>query len=263
MRKYGMKLWSGDICRNDNFIQESLSALKGGKFDYLELFTLPESFEKTAELWRHALVGIETIIHAPHSCFNLDTGNAEAFESNCKILESSFRFADMLKSEIIIVHAGMGEGDSYLDETIRQFNKFADSRIAVENLPYFCSSTGKILHGTSPKQIARIKDECGCKFCFDFSHAVCAANYYKRDVYEDIAAYFALTPEMYHMCDGQIDETEDKHLHYGEGNYDLSLMLNTYTDKNARITMETGKGIPTSIEEWLNDVRYLKSLEQN
>lgn len=263
MRKFGVKLWSDDVVVHADFAVQCVEGIRNGDFDYLELFALPDSYEKTSEQWKKLLNGIEVIVHAPHSRFGLDTGNAEAYEDNVRRLDSSFRFADMLKSDIVIVHAGMGEGEKFVDETIRQFKRFDDKRIAVENLPYYCTSTGNILHGTSPDEIRRIKEETGCQFCFDFSHAVCAANHYKRDVKGDLAAYYALKPDMYHMCDGLTDETEDKHLHYGKGNYNLAEMLNVYTAKDAVITMETGKGIPSSTQEWLDDVRYLKSLEKN
>lgn len=262
MRKLGVKLWSDDVFAHADFSAQCVEGIRNGDFNYLELFALPESYEKTAEGWKKLLSGIEVIIHAPHSRFELDTGNASAFEKNKRILESSFRFADLFNSEIVIVHAGMGEGEKFVDETIRQFKRFDDKRIAVENLPYYCTSTGNILHGTSPDEIRRIKEETGCQFCFDFSHAVCAANHYKRDVKSDLAAYYALKPDMYHMCDGLTDETEDKHLHYGKGNYNLAEMLNDFTAKDAIITMETGKGIPASTDEWLNDAKYLRALEK-
>lgn len=36
--------------------------------------------------------------------------------------------------------------------------------------------TNEIMHGLTPEMIAEIKDASGCKFCFDFAHAICAAN---------------------------------------------------------------------------------------
>lgn len=262
MRKFGIKIWSADVLKNPCFFQDCVAAVKEGKFDYIELFALTDSFETTGKLLKREIGSLPVIIHAPHSKFGLDTGNPDSYESNCKKLKDSQDFADMFNSEIIILHAGNGEGNKYLEESIRQFKMINDKRIAVENLPYMCTSTNKNLHGTSPEQIRMLKDETGCKFCLDFSHAVCAANHYKRDVWTDLEAYEKLEPDMYHLCDGLSDEVLDKHLHYGEGNYDLRRLLNNYTSKEAIITMETGHGTPIGVEPWLNDIAYIKKLEE-
>lgn len=262
MRKFGIKIWSTDVLKNPHFVTECVKAVKDGKFGYVELFALPETFQETAAKLKAEIGQEKVIIHAPHSKFGVDTGTADAYADNCKKLTSSFQFADLLSAEIIILHAGCGEGDAFVDETIRQFNLLHDSRLCVENLPYFCTATGKILHGASPQQIARIKAETGCGFCFDFSHAVCAANHYHRDIWKDLQQYASLKPSMYHLCDGDFAETADKHLHFGEGNYNLQRLLQDYTTQDALITMETGYGTPNGIEPWLKDIDYIRLLEK-
>ena len=115
--------------------------------------------------------------------------------------------------------------------------------------------------GATPLEIKPFIEELKCQFCFDFSHAVCSANSLNRDVYEVLTEFKALKPAMYHLCDGDEHNTIDAHLHYGEGNYDLRRMLTKFTDKNAIITMETGKGLPVNVQPWLDDAAYLARLE--
>lgn len=260
MRQFGLKLWSEDFSANPSFTTLSVDAVREGKFDYIELFALPDTYEENHQLIARLLKGIKVIIHAPHSRQGVDTGNRKLFEQNCKKIKDAQLFADLLSSDIIILHPGFYEEKEYIEESIRQFSQIKDSRLTVENLPLLCTSTGNFLHGTSPAQIKQFIEECGCRFCFDFSHAICAANSYKRDVWADLDAYQALYPVMYHMCDGIWANDKDEHLHYGMGNYPLKKLINSYTHQDAFITMETGKGLPTSLQPWLDDANYLRSL---
>ncbi len=258
MRKFGVKLWSRDFAKNPEFARQSVAKVKEGFFDYIELFVPPHTYDDFYVQVAEEFKGVETIIHAPHAVFGMDTGDKSRYAQNCKDLLASQQYADLLKSEIIILHPGFNEGEKYLAETIRQFQKINDKRLAVENLPSYCSSTGRELHGTSPKQIQKIIAETGCQFCLDFSHAICAANVHGRDVWADLEAYQVLNPVMYHMCDGDFATDKDEHRHYGEGNYPLADLLNNYTKEDTFITMETGHGIPTDIQPWLEDIKYLK-----
>ena len=239
MPRYGIKVWSKDVLKNPDFFNKAAEAVKNGTFGYIELFAIPDSFNETQSLIAPAIKGLPVVIHAPHSCFGLDTGNPELETSNQKKFEDSRRFADLLNAEIIILHAGAGASEACLSETIRQFRNIGDSRIAVENLPLICSSTHVRLHGNIPAEIQRIITETGCKFCLDFSHAVCAANSTNADVWQTLNAFAALNPSMYHLCDGNINGTDDEHLHYGEGNYDLKRLVTEYVEPNALVTMET------------------------
>ena len=103
-------------------------------------------------------------------------------------------------------------------------------------------------------------NESGCGFCLDFSHAVCAALTLNKNIETQLKEFFALNPKVYHICDGDINKPEDMHLHFGTGNYPLKHFLTDFTDKNAYITMETGKGIIQHANIWIKDYNYLKSL---
>lgn len=257
MRKFGLKLWSKDFIKNKEFVKSAENALKDGKFDYLELFALPCSFEETKEAVRESFSGVKTVIHAPHAIQQLDIAKKEEFFNNQKRLEDSRKFADLLGAEIIILHPGCGRGEALLDESIRQFKAMGDERLAVENLPWYCSQTKRELHGIEPWEIKRFIDEAGAKFCLDFSHAICGANSCKRDIYEVLGEFKALNPAMYHLCDGDVASTNDSHLHFGEGNYDLKRLVLEYTVEDGLITMETGHGIPQDVKPWLEDIAYI------
>lgn len=260
MRRFGLKLWSKDFISNRDFVTDAEKALKGGQFDYLELFALPETFAETKDLVKSGFDGIKTVIHAPHGIQHLDIGNPEELENNRKRLKDSQLFADMLGADIIILHPGLRRGEKYLDESIRQFKLLNDARLTVENLPGYCSQTKTELHGIEPKEIKRLINETHAKFCLDFSHAICGANTYKRDIYEVLTEFCALTPAMYHLCDGDTESTNDSHLHFGEGSYDLKRLVCEFTDENALITMETGHGLPTNVEPWIEDIAYIHRL---
>ncbi|MBP5699220.1 MAG: TIM barrel protein [Alphaproteobacteria bacterium] len=259
MRKFGLKLWSMDFIKNKDFVLSAEKALKDGKFGYLELFALPDTFdlvEKEIRIFK----GIKTVIHAPHDKYGFNTSDRNLFADNQHMLYDSQRFADLLKAKIIITHPGYRSNVNVLEENIRQFRAFNEPRLAVENLPYTCSSMHKDLEGATPDEIKCFIDEVPCQFCFDFSHAVCSANHFKQDVYEFLAKFAKLKPCMYHLCDGDITSTFDAHLHYGEGNYNLKRFVSEFTSKNALITMETGFGLPSSVQPWLDDLAYIQSL---
>ena len=260
MKLLGIKIFSTNVLSNYDIVKESIETVRNKIFDYVELFARPDSYEDTHKKLAELLQGIKVIIHAPHSVQGMDTGNPEAFENNCRLLKSSQQFADLFNAEMIVLHAGANVGEKYLNETIRQFKLINDKRITVENLPVYCAATGVSLHGTSPAEIKQIKEETGCKFCFDICHAVCAANSAKRDIWTDLKAYKNLNPDMYHLCDNSWDNTCDEHRHYGDGNYDFSKILNEIIEDNKPITMETGQGVPKDISPWLDDAAYLKRL---
>ena len=191
---------------------------------------------------------------------DLDIANIDEFENNKKRLMASQKFADLFDANIIIVHPGLYRGEQYLEESIRQFRAFNDQRLTVENLPGYCSQTKRELHGVLPSEIKRFIDEAGALFCLDFSHAICGANTYHLDIYKFLSEFIELKPAMYHLCDGDISSDFDNHLHFGEGNFDLKRLVNDYTKDNALITMETGYGIPVSVDPWLDDIKYIQQI---
>ncbi len=259
MRKFGVKLFTNNFINQPQLAEECVKLIENGTFDFLELMALPNSYNDTKDKIFPLAKGLRVVIHAPHQGQGMNTCDKDAYTNNRRLLDSAQRFADLLNSEIIILHVGEGNPQSGIDETISQFNLIADERIAVENLPSYCPVDKMYFQGTSPDDIARIKAETGCKFCYDFCHGICASNSFGRDKIADIKAYAALQPDMYHLCDSDWQGTDDMHGHYGEGNYDLANLL-SFTSDNAIITMETGHSLPVDMSPWIQDVDYLRSL---
>ncbi|MDR2781466.1 MAG: hypothetical protein LBB21_03375 [Holosporaceae bacterium] len=55
---------------------------------------------------------IRTVIHAPF--YDIDTGNRDLPESNLRKLKDAQKFADLLCSDIIVLHPGSGDGVAIL-----------------------------------------------------------------------------------------------------------------------------------------------------
>jgi endonuclease IV len=259
MRKFGICLETGDFFKKPDLVDQILKIVKDGIYDFVQLIVFSDSYDNAGTIIREKMRDIRTVIHAPF--YDIDTGNKDLLESNLQKLGDAQKFADLLCSDIIILHPGIGNGEEYLCETIRQFQKINDSRIAVENLPY--NPYEYILHGSSPESIKRIIDETHCKFCFDFAHAICAANSLGRNVYDDFAKYNALQPNLYHLSDGDFSATVDSHLHLGLGNYNIAKILKEFTSENSMIVLETRHADATTVDSWIKDMQYIKELGCN
>ena len=260
MRLFGLKLWSRNFINNKKLCKEVEKTLKEGVFDYWELFALPDTYDVVKKDIESAFRGIRTVIHAPHSIQNLNPSDADSFSDNQRKLSDSQKFADLLDADTIILHPGVMMGKNDLEENIRQFKLFNEPRLTVENLPLLCSSTHRTMVGVKPSEIKQIIDETKCQFCLDFAHAICGANSYHCDVYQILDDFKKLKPKMYHLCDGYMDGIDDIHLHLGKGNYNLKRFVKDYTPQNATITMETGSGIPSSVQAWVDDLSYIRGL---
>jgi endonuclease IV len=257
MREFGICLETGDFLKKPDFVDQILEIVKDGIYDFVQLIVFSGSYDDANVIIREKMQNIRTVIHAPFH--DVDTGNRNLFKNNLRKLKDAQKFADLLCSDIVILHPGCGDGEEYLCETIRQFKMINDPRIVVENLPY--NPHGHVLHGSSPENIRRIIDETGCKFCFDFAHAGCAANSLGRDTYDDFAQYNALQPVLYHLSDGDFSEIVDEHLHLGLGNHDIAKILKEFTSENSIIVLETRHENATTTDLWLKDMRYIKNLK--
>lgn len=258
MRKFGFKMFSTNMQNAPEYVNECIEFAKTNPDTFIEIMTVPStSIDEYINL-KKQLGDVEVRIHAPY--MGVDTGNKEFESQNRRILAVSQKAADILKAKTIIVHAGYNHGEKYIAETARQFKLFNDSRVVVENLPYF-DTDGEKLHANTAAEIKYIMEESGCGFCFDFSHAICAALSLNISVEEQLKSFFALNPSVYHICDGYINKPEDLHMHLRCGNYPLEHFLNDFTAEDAYITMETGAGLELHANLKIEDYKYLKSVQ--
>lgn len=258
MKKFGFKIFSTNLHTAPTFVEECIKFASFRQDMFIEIMIVPESPESDLIRLKELIGKTEVRIHAPHNVMGFDAGNKELESQNRRILAQSQKAADLFDARTIVVHAGCGHGLKYIRETARQFKVFNDERLIVENLPH--SDDNNALHGSTAEDIKYIMEESGCGFCFDFSHAVCAALSLNMDMEKHLKSLFDLNPALYHMCDGHITEAEDFHMHFGSGDYPLKHFLNDLTDKNAHITMETGNNVTTHNQLWIDDYNYLKSL---
>src|SRR5947207_12845625 len=112
MIKIGLKLWS----INKNYIEQAIRLHKNSSYQYIELFSVPNSFQTHADLWIELKksLGINFIIHAPHFAQGMNLAKAECFDNNMKLAQEALRFADALDAQYVIFHPGFGGDD---DET--------------------------------------------------------------------------------------------------------------------------------------------------
>lgn len=261
MRKFGFKIYSTNLYNAPNLIKECSEYASSAPDVFIELMVVPDSTMADIKRIKKQIGDIEVRIHAPHDGMGFDPANRELQQKNQSLVAFAQKAADMFKSKTIVVHAGLGHAQQHIDETVRQFKLFNDSRIVVENLPYL--DYGKIpMHGSTAEDISYIMQESGCGFCLDFSHAVCSAFSLNVNIDEFLKKFINLNPTVYHMCDGDITQVNDLHLHFRKGNFPLSHFLNDFTDKDAYITIETSISIEPHASLRIEDYLYLKSIQK-
>ncbi|MGC8770404.1 MAG: TIM barrel protein [Brevinematia bacterium] len=250
MYKIGLKLWS----INENYINEAIRLYEDGYYDYVELYAVPDSYDRFANLWKKLKAPF--VIHAPHFGSGLNFSIKEQLETNRKYAFESFKFADLLKADKIIFHPGVN-GD--IEESIKQINSMRDDRMVIENKPYLGNGENLFSIGSTPEEIKFILDSTNISFCLDFGHAICSANAHKREVFGFIKEFLSLSPVMFHLTDGDFNGVYDSHLHYGDGSFPID-KLTSFVPEGAMITNESVKNYTDKLDDFVNDVLFLRKL---
>ena len=245
MLEIGLKLWSSNL----SFIPVAQRLYDQGLYRYIELYSVPGTFSDHIGPWKR--LPMPFVIHAPHSGHGVNLSRPECAAANTKLIAEARRFADELESEWIILHPGVAGN---IDETVRQIKTIADSRLLIENKPYFSVYDHAVCNGYSPRDIRHVMDETGLGFCLDFSHALSAANALKVDHREWLAQFAQMNPRMFHLSDGDNDGVDDKHLSLGQGSYDLPEIV-AFLPGSAKVTLETEKD--EGLQRFQADVRAL------
>jgi len=243
--QFGLKLGS----TSTNYTEDIISFFKEGYFQYIELFAISDSFNNTIQYWKQFPIPI--IIHAPHTSAGMNLSLIEERENNKRKLQEVFQFADVLESETIIFHSGI---NGKIEETMNQLRPFIDSRCVIENKPMNGLNGDKCL-GSTPEEIKYIKDELQIGFCFDFGHAICAANSLKREPLEFIKEFIQLNPRMYHLTDGDYKGELDSHLHYSKGTFPLKELLKIIPN-GVRVTNEARHDFDCKLSDFKDDYFY-------
>lgn len=254
--KYGLKIWS----TNKEYFTEISRLYEQKKFSYLELFSVPDSYDEMGPKWKTLICeqSIPTIIHAAHHTQGMNLAKKENALSNEKLATEAFRFADDSLATGVIFHPGC-DGNEY--ETAYQISRFNDSRIIIENKPRMGIDGITRCCGWKPEQISFILEKTDCRFCLDVSHAICAANSEKLDPYQLLGEFNQLRPTLYHLCDNEMDTWKDLHKHIGEGEYNYHKIAETLQwDKQdaVNITLEVPKKYKDCLVDFLEDIEKLE-----
>lgn len=251
MLNLGLKIGSNDT----RYTDEILHYYEQGVFQYIELFTLANSFENTISYWKQ--FNIPFGIHAPHSAAGLNLANFSARAANQKKIFEAVKFADSLNAKYIIFHSGVN-GKS--EEVVQQLYPFADERFLIENKP-IRGLDGSTCVGCIYSDLKYIIDSIGkgAGFCLDFGHAICAANTLKKEPIRFINELAALNPRIYHLTDGNYNSEFDSHLHYGEGSFPLKALL-MFVPDGGMVTNEAKRSNLSCLEEFETDCSFIKHL---
>jgi len=253
MKKYGLKLWS----TNTNYLKEAVRLYKEQEFDYIELFSVSDSFDEYSHYWQG--LEIPFVIHAPHFRSGVNLAKKENRLRNIKLVGEAQKYADFLKADEIIIHPGIaGE----INETVRQIYEINDKRLLVENKPYYALDDNLICIGASPDEIKYIIDNCQVGFCLDIGHSLCAARGLEKDPATMLNEFMSFNPVIFHITDGDMNSVYDNHWHIGWGNYDFIKILNILP-ADARLTVETDKDSRENLKDYEQDVNRLKKYEKH
>jgi sugar phosphate isomerase/epimerase len=252
MRKYGLKLWS----TNERYVGEAVRLHKEGLVDFIELFTVPGSYEKYAGVW--AGLSIPYVIHGPHTMAGLNLARREGWDEARPLAREALRYADALRAGIVIFHPGI---DGSVEDAVLHLGEIGDSRIVIENKPYHTiDKGGRICTGNSPEEIRYLMDKTGLGFCLDIGHAIFSANARRADPFSDLHEYLAMGPKIFHLTDGDGSGVFDSHLHIGSGSFPMERILRLLPG-DGLITVETDKSFPDSLSDFAEDVRTLHALD--
>ncbi len=256
MYKIGLKLWS---INTDYYYDEAIRLYNNGVYDYIELYVVPNTTD-TIEKWKK--LDIPFTLHAPHFLHDVNLADESKFDYNMQIYKQVSNFADELNAKYVVVHGGI---QGSLDELIRQFNivkRNCSSELIIENKPYKAPiGENRFCRGASVEEIKTIMDGTDCRFCLDIGHAVCSANSFNKEPYDYIEQYNSLNPLCYHFSDNTIDNTVDKHEHFGNGNFDFKRILGII-NKNTNVAIETKKLSKTNLDDFILDCDYLKKISK-
>lgn len=250
--KLGLKLWSTN---SDFYLDAAKKIFEQEVYDYIELYVVPNTTETIAK-WKK--LNIPFTLHAPHFVHDVNLADAGKEKYNIEIFKQVEEFSNELGASYVVVHSGI---EGTIDETARQLKIIKPSNMLIENKPFVAPLRSNLTcRGASIDEISKIINEVGCGFCLDVGHAICTANTLNLDPYAFLAEFNMLNPRCYHLSDNFIDSEVDKHMHFGQGNYNLKKVFDII-DTNKNIAIETNKDSKENLDDFIKDVKWLKNLK--
>jgi len=202
----------------------------------VQAFLLPEPAfrERIAAI---ALTGIPVVIHAPYHSHGVnpcapavrDNRPLAVIEAHIEeAMSQTIEAADTLGAETIVLHAGRYEpgGRAAAEETFAAFmDRHNDPRLTLENLP--AVHAGCPLLGNTAGELAALAAKKIARFCLDFPHLACTANYRRLAFAEELEQFETLDVVLHHLSNLRRDSITDEHLEldHPDGGLDLAAVF--------------------------------------
>lgn len=244
--KFGLKLWSTNV----DLIDHAIRLIDEKIFYFIELFVVPGT------LMSPFIVDVPYVIHIPHHKFNVNIGEPDKKEISFKMINESIKWADKLNARYLILHAGSG----LMNDAEEFLHEISDNRLLIENMPKVGLNDERMI-GYSAVQIEELINGTEMGFCLDFGHATKAAMSLKIGYKEIVSDFLKLKPELFHICDGDIENEKDSHLNIGAGSYDMQYFKEIIQNNHSKlITLETPRSSQLSLDEDLANINILTSM---
>ena len=202
-------------------------------------------------LARVAAAGIPAFVHAPHHGHGVNPCAPAAYDDRPadeieeyidEAMSQTLEAADTLGAETIVLHAGRYEPEGQLAaiEIFAHFlDRHADPRFALENLPAVYA--GYPLLGNTAGELAALADTKITRFCLDFPHLACTANYRHLSFAEELERFESLHVALHHLSNIRRGSITDEHLEldHPDGGLDLAAVFSR---------LRKHPGVPTTLE---------------
>ena len=188
-------------------------------------------------LGRIAASGIPVVVHAPHHGHGVNPCAPAAYDDRPlavikayieEAMSRTLEAADTLGAETIVLHAGRYEpgGRFTAVEAFADFlDHHNDPRLTLENLPAVYA--GYPLLGNTAKELAALAGTRITRFCLDFPHLACTANYRRLSFVDELEQFEGLNVALHHLSNIRCGSITDEHLEldHPDGGLDLAAVF--------------------------------------
>ncbi len=251
----GVKVWARNVAYQKHIQQMH----RQGNCQFVELYVDTQASEADRDSWGHLNVPIR--LHAPHSHGGFNPALPDRMHEKHAILQTIAQYIEITNAQSVVFHPGV---DGSRDEVVKQFKGFKAQyptifKLAIlENKPRL-GLKQETCQGASPEEMKFFLDALGFGFCLDFGHANCYAVSSGRDYWNVLEGFMALTPNMFHISDGDVNSAVDMHWHIGAGTFPIDRML-SYIPDNQFLVLETPHDSKETLEDFVVDAQSIRKM---